>query len=1050
MSIVILSSLLLCWSQFTHIIDSVACDGSGQCFMWTLTENGINDITCGGFYSCGNASITITGSGKIECYGSYSCYSSYNMTSTNEEFGGLECYGLYSCAKISQINITTGDVLAYGEKSLYSSNVTLNNGNLFCDGDRSCANSFIYGSQIHYLNGYLAGQNSIFNSLYSNVSYYFFGGRSGDGATIVCQSGHTCTINCYGNGCNNLTARCNPEDTTGTPNCNIVVDNCSYAENAGVCEGDGGYSLSTLMYSYHGIDYEFVDIEKDEDVNITFSNYENSFTDCNALCGGYESCAYYELALPSALVSDHICCSGQESCLGAELTAVAEDTEEDEEYAVIFEDGLNVRCDGYGSCANVFAELLTKSKLNFYFAGGFSAEQNEWYLEDGEQEDSAEASNSGLQNIIITGAMNDTSFYEMETSADYLLCHGDKSCSGGSYINNVKNIFANGMSSLASSIIGDNVTNVYCGAFEACNNSVFDAINGDIYGAGYRALYNAIISNVRNGIFGFGYQALSYAHISNAEYLFCDGSYTCSNTIIINVTNIVVNGSDVLSGSTIISGGGGDDLRVTFYDGATNTAADNITIYCNSGDVCKYEGCSDGDDATDSSSDDDICSRITFYCDGICVRIPTAAPTWVPSDSPTESPTASPSSSPTLAPTGTPQVRGIYIFYNDVIENPRRLSLARYATELANETQQAFAAVMSDTNLSTVCNDTNDVNSCNYNPWPSNGTTHALTVAARSRRRRRNMLESEYSYKIPTDGDFSEGWWQGRVENLQFCVVLQNLMWNPNECGDYDELFYTDSELIDSGDVDYIAYGTFEIVADENVEKFDDYFMSKFNNDSVDIFLAALETEMNGKDRDAGAGFRPFQVIIDEAHETYVKTEEDKFGQAALDVTYGLYGFIAFCVLMAIGAKIHTFYSKADDVKELRIVLFGVWTWDCISDLIFGTRAIQQKYYIQGALSLVFFFVPWMLNMKILVRAEKRWIRDNAIKYRVSRWLFKFGKKLVLLTALCGSPYASCELCNCRAFGMFFVFLFLSVSLLFVGIVCKGSLNFCCVHVVVK
>ena len=34
----------------------------------------------------------------------------------------------------------------------------------------------------------------------------------------------------------------------------------------------------------------------------------------------------------------------------------------------------------------------------------------------------------------------------------------------------------------------------------------------------------------------------------------------------------------------------------------------------------------------------------------------------------------------------------------------------------------------------------------------------------------------------------ANGWWQGRIENLEFCVVLQNLMWDPSTCSDfYDE-----------------------------------------------------------------------------------------------------------------------------------------------------------------------------------------------------------------------------------------------------------------------
>ena len=53
-------------------------------------------------------------------------------------------------------------------------------------------------------------------------------------STIICGIGHTCTVFCYGNGCNELTLLCSDG---GNTSCVFNID-CSYAEkshNINVC-----------------------------------------------------------------------------------------------------------------------------------------------------------------------------------------------------------------------------------------------------------------------------------------------------------------------------------------------------------------------------------------------------------------------------------------------------------------------------------------------------------------------------------------------------------------------------------------------------------------------------------------------------------------------------------------------------------------------------------------------------------------------------------------------------------------------------------------------
>ena len=109
------------------------------------------------------------------------------------------------------------------------------------------------------------------------------------------------------------------------------------------------------------------------------------------------------------------------------------------------------------------------------------------------------------------------------------------------------------------------------------------------------------------------------------------------------------------------------------------------------------------------------------------------------------------------------------------------------------------------------------------------------------------------------------------------------------------------------------------------------------------------------------------------------------------------------------------------DIKQvyaLRIVFFGVWTWDFMSDLIFVGRAFDQGFALQAWMGLIFFVVPWSINVVLLIKSENIWVCDSAIKYQMARWLLKYNKKLILLTLICGSAFAAVDLCNSRAFGM--------------------------------
>ena len=148
----------------------------------------------------------------------------------------LYCYGLYSCAFINNISMAGGWVYCNGELSCFGSTIIFpdSDDRLYCYGVRSCAELTLYSYASNYFNGYLSAQNATLYSMSSSSYYYFYDVSSGDGATIVCQSGHVCTVYCFSNACNNLILNCS--------DCILISLSCG-GEASGVCHPDMGCLL---------------------------------------------------------------------------------------------------------------------------------------------------------------------------------------------------------------------------------------------------------------------------------------------------------------------------------------------------------------------------------------------------------------------------------------------------------------------------------------------------------------------------------------------------------------------------------------------------------------------------------------------------------------------------------------------------------------------------------------------------------------------------------------------------------------------------------------
>ena len=411
---------------------------------------------------------------------------------------------------------------------------------------------------------------------------------------------------------------------------------------------------------------------------------------------------------------------------------------------------------------------------------------------------------------------------------------------------------------------------------------------------------------------------------------------------------------------------------------------------------------------------------------------PTGIPTRVPSEAPSIAPTNIPTAAPTNAPTDSPTDNGtsitnkeLWIYYNEEIDE-RQLSIQVYAKELEIAAQEAFLSVLNATLLNKLCEQKNVVVDGNYSVYGEFDDEYLYMLDYLDEidcgdnknndgsTERRHMLEPDYSYSIINE---SNSWWQGRIDNLQFCVVLK-YVWSPTKCDKYESWRFPNSSQYINNKATYVAFGTFDIVADTNVFNFQRYFEKMLQLKNGSLFLQALDKNMMKQNH---SSFKAVYVSIQHFDSPQTLRTESLIEKIGLDIQFSLCGFVVFCILVAFIAKMHAFCSKADNVEPIRIVLFGVWTWDVMSDILFAITMFSHqqgnKYFWHGVLSVIFVVLPWCLNMKQLIRSQNQWTNDPILRFSVARWLLKNNKKLIVGTALCGSCYAVIEMCNSRAFG---------------------------------
>ena len=185
MFLITLGCWILVLLLFTHVKSS--CLDAYGCF-------GESSVACGGNCDADSSCVNVDSigcSGNTATQGIYGAYAAQNSTIIQP----TDCRALDSCRYTTW---TDYDTRCFGFRSCADSNL------LFGEGSGSLNDNQDGFGPFSFANSTIESGDS-FNT-YQPAEFY--GYLAGYGATLTCNSGHSCEINCYDNGCYKLNLHC--------------------------------------------------------------------------------------------------------------------------------------------------------------------------------------------------------------------------------------------------------------------------------------------------------------------------------------------------------------------------------------------------------------------------------------------------------------------------------------------------------------------------------------------------------------------------------------------------------------------------------------------------------------------------------------------------------------------------------------------------------------------------------------------------------------------------------------------------------------------------
>ena len=262
--------------------------------------------------------------------------------------------------------------------------------------------------------------------------------------------------------------------------------------------------------------------------------------------------------------------------------------------------------------------------------------------------DESVSNNAEFGNICCRGYQSCAITESIQTNYGNILCLGYQSCMASNLIWTDNSNRGNDISTNNAYAYETNLNaNIYCLAISACGDSILESPNNIICGSDYSCKNSVILGGNK---------------------LYCTNN-ACQNTIVRNVNYVYFIDSQtsavVYSGGTIKTEDGRFGVSQLYFRG--RHSADDVTYYCNDGDVCYIHcdetfGCNNkttllycSGKCFVSGCDEDVDSP--RQCPEIVTSLsPSAAPSSAPSDTPSVPPSNAPTESPSVAPSGSPTI----------------------------------------------------------------------------------------------------------------------------------------------------------------------------------------------------------------------------------------------------------------------------------------------------------------------------------------------------------------------------------------------------------
>ena len=584
------SLLPFCYSEVIY------CDLEYECQSLTLSEG--NSIHCRGYHSCDSASI-LTGV-IAQCRSGYACYgASIDLWATSSR--AMNCKGGFSCAYVTSVESDNlnDELYCYGDKSCFGISSIESGYIIECSGFRSCMNSQIFLTNDAYFDGYLSGQNTDIISR-GDITVHFEAPGAGYKATITCNNGHTCTINCYTDACDEL-------EWGGIGA--ITISCADGAHKSDACPNGKDISSKYLT-----------DLPRFEENGINEYNVNPCDDSSTTRCSDYRECYYWDNVTN---IHGAVCCSGEESCDHAQVNTInATDVS-------IANNKTAIVCDGYKACE--YGSLVAKNGGNIYLSGELAGR-------------SADITTENEYDIYCTA--KESCFDAEINKAGNVYCIGSLACSIVEYISNIaNNIYLYGYKVGQKGYINNIGGNVYGLGYQALSQTEINNVNGSVVALGYQVLINTTINNVEK-IYCESGHCLENGVITNVSKIEANGTNCLKGTIMKSSDGFQFSNDGVFT--LEIYGVNNDEFTVkctnsdTCFIGCyTNDACDGMLLYCHFG-TC-YIDCGDTNGNTCPSV---INGTFLAWETENPTTYPTRYPSFYPSIEPSNYPTAIPSDNP--------------------------------------------------------------------------------------------------------------------------------------------------------------------------------------------------------------------------------------------------------------------------------------------------------------------------------------------------------------------------------------------------------------------